>query len=94
MVKRADVPWEDEKFIYVVASRSPAARRPARVIAPPRAGSGQVRLKLCQPDGSVCDRLVTRRDGQLFKDARRVDWGDPLTAAPWRNTTTESTVRS
>lgn len=94
MVKRADVPWEDEKFIYMVASRSPAARRPARVIAPPRVGSGQVRLKLCQPDGSVCDRLVTRRDGQLFKDARRVDWGDPLTAAPWRNTTTESTVRS
>ncbi len=82
MVKRADVPWEDEKFIFVAASRTPVAKPTARIIAPPRAGSGQVRLKLCQPDASACDRLVTRRDGQLFKDARRADWGDALTITP------------
>ncbi|RUW22796.1 small ribosomal subunit Rsm22 family protein, partial [Mesorhizobium sp. M4B.F.Ca.ET.013.02.1.1] len=40
LAKDADVPWEDEKFIYIAASRQPAPARPARVIAPPKAGSG------------------------------------------------------
>ncbi|RVD37911.1 methyltransferase type 11, partial [Mesorhizobium sp. M4B.F.Ca.ET.019.03.1.1] len=46
LAKDADVPWEDEKFIYIAASRQPAPARPARVIAPPKAGSGKVLLKL------------------------------------------------
>ncbi|TIU19787.1 MAG: methyltransferase type 11, partial [Mesorhizobium sp.] len=30
LAKEADVPWEDEKFIYLAASRQPAAVRAAR----------------------------------------------------------------
>jgi ribosomal protein RSM22 (predicted rRNA methylase) len=78
LAKDADVPWEDEKFIYVAASRQPAASRAARVIAPPKAGSGKVLLKLCRPDGSAGETLFTKRDGELFKQARRLDWGDTL----------------
>ncbi|MBW8909290.1 MAG: methyltransferase type 11 [Mesorhizobium sp.] len=78
LVKDADVPWEDEKFIYLAASRQPAPARPARVIAPPKAGSGKVVLKLCQPDGSAGEQLFSKRDGEGFKAARRVDWGDAL----------------
>src|SRR5690606_13793274 len=44
--KGAEVPWEDEKFIYVAASRIPPRDHPARVLAPARAGSGKVQLKL------------------------------------------------
>ncbi|RWL43295.1 small ribosomal subunit Rsm22 family protein, partial [Mesorhizobium sp.] len=51
LVKEADVPWEDEKFVYLAASRQPARARLPRVIAPPKGGSGKVVLKLCQPDG-------------------------------------------
>ena len=78
LAKDAEVPWEDEKFIYVAASRQPAASRAARVIAPPKAGSGKVLLKLCRPDDSAGETLFTRRDGELFKQARRLDWGDTL----------------
>jgi len=78
LAKDAEVPWEDEKFIYVAASRQPAASRAARVIAPPKAGSGKVLLKLCRPDGSAGETLFTKRDGELFKQARRLDWGDTL----------------
>ncbi|MGX8008661.1 small ribosomal subunit Rsm22 family protein [Mesorhizobium sp. ORM8.1] len=78
LVKDADVPWEDEKFIYLAASRQPAPARLARVIAPPKAGSGKVVLKLCQPDGSAGESLFSKRDGETFKAARRVDWGDTL----------------
>jgi ribosomal protein RSM22 (predicted rRNA methylase) len=76
LAKDAEVPWEDEKFIYLAASREPAAGRASRVLDPPESASGRVSLKLCQPDGSATHRLVTRREGDVFKKARRVDWGD------------------
>lgn len=78
LVKEAEVPWEDEKFIYLAASRQPAPARGERVIAPPKGGSGKVVLKLCRPDGSAGDRLFSKRDGDVFKVARRADWGDTL----------------
>ncbi|QPC93908.1 small ribosomal subunit Rsm22 family protein [Mesorhizobium sp. INR15] len=76
LAKDAEVPWEDEKFIYVAASRQLPASRQARVVAPPKSGSGKVLLKLCQEDGSAGERLFTKRDGAEFKLARRLDWGD------------------
>ncbi len=79
LAKDAEVPWEDEKFIYVAASRQPSPSRAPRVIAPPKSGSGKVLLKLCQPDGSAGETLFTKRDGELFKAARRLNWGDVLT---------------
>ncbi|TIR03821.1 MAG: methyltransferase type 11, partial [Mesorhizobium sp.] len=76
LAKDADVPWEDEKFIYVAASRQAAPSRAARVIAPPKSGSGKVLLKLCEKDGSAGEKLFTKRDGDAFRLARRLDWGD------------------
>ncbi|RWA68391.1 small ribosomal subunit Rsm22 family protein [Mesorhizobium sp.] len=78
LVKEADVPWEDEKFIYLAACRQPAPARPARVLAPPKGGSGKVLLKLCQPDGSAGEQLFSKRDGDVFRTARRADWGEAL----------------
>jgi ribosomal protein RSM22 (predicted rRNA methylase) len=78
LVKEAEVPWEDEKFIYLAASRQPSPARGERVIAPPKGGSGKVVLKLCRPDGSAGDRLFSKRDGDVFKVARRADWSDTL----------------
>jgi len=76
LAKGGEVPWEDEKFIYLAASRQPARASAARVLAAPESASGRVRLKLCQPAGSVSDRLVTRREGDTYKQARRLGWGD------------------
>lgn len=78
LAKGADVPWEDEKFIYLAAARTSASAAASRVLAPPESASGRVRLKLCQPDGSAAYRLVTRREGDAFRQARRADWGDVL----------------
>ena len=76
--KDADVPWEDEKYVYLAASRAAPKRIYARVLAPPRQSSGVVRLKLCNANGSASDETVSRREGTLFKTARRLDWGDAL----------------
>jgi ribosomal protein RSM22 (predicted rRNA methylase) len=76
--KDAELAWEDEKFSYVAMSRTPVVNAASRVIARPRRGSGHVTLKLCRPDGSAGEETVSRREGERFKRARRVDWGDTL----------------
>ncbi|MBS9721551.1 methyltransferase type 11 [Tianweitania sp. BSSL-BM11] len=78
MTKRGAVPWEDEKYIYLAASRLGADQAQARVLLPPRESSGKVELKLCCADGAARERLVTRREGEVYKRARRADWGDAL----------------
>lgn len=77
-VKHAEVPWEDEKFIYLAVSRKSGEQTGARVIAPPRQRSGHVTLKLCRPNGSAGERLFSRRDGALYKQASRLAWGGLL----------------
>jgi ribosomal protein RSM22 (predicted rRNA methylase) len=86
LAKNADVPWEDEKYIFVAASRTPGEAPVARVLAPPQSGSGTVRLKLCQRDGTAAERLVSKRQGAAFKVARRLDWGDAI----WQTQPTDS----
>ncbi|QIG46406.1 methyltransferase type 11 [Nordella sp. HKS 07] len=76
--KQADVPWEDEKFIYLAASRQAGLIAQARIVAPPRAGKGRIDLKLCEQDGVLQERTISKRDGALFKSARRRDWGEIL----------------
>jgi ribosomal protein RSM22 (predicted rRNA methylase) len=81
VAKGGEVPWEDEKFIYLVASRLPGEAGGARVIAPPRAASGRTTLKLCRADGTAGERLFSRREGDLYRMARRAEWGDRLPQA-------------
>jgi ribosomal protein RSM22 (predicted rRNA methylase) len=78
LTKGADVPWEDEKFIYLAASRMPAPDRAARILAPLHGGKGRIGLKLCLADGEARDDIVSKRDGELFRRVRRLDWGDRL----------------
>lgn len=78
LAKSATVPFEDEKYAYLAVARTPAPPPVARVLAPARKGSGKVTLKLCNADGSLSDRLITKREGELFRTARRLDWGDAL----------------
>jgi ribosomal protein RSM22 (predicted rRNA methylase) len=80
LAKGAELPFEDERFSYLLAARPgilPVPPAP-RVLAPPRAGKSGIGLKLCGLDGDVAQRLVTRRDRPAHALARRLDWGDVL----------------
>jgi ribosomal protein RSM22 (predicted rRNA methylase) len=76
LAKGAEVPFEDERFAYLLAARpgigAPAA---ARVLAPPRAGKPGIELKLCTP-GGLEQRFVPRRDKAAYAQVRRLGWGD------------------
>ncbi|ODN69776.1 small ribosomal subunit Rsm22 family protein [Methylobrevis pamukkalensis] len=76
--KRAEVPFEDEKFAYLAVARRPGEALDGRVLTRPRAGSGHVELKLCRQEGDARVTTFSRRDGDIYKVARRLDWGDGL----------------
>jgi ribosomal protein RSM22 (predicted rRNA methylase) len=75
-IKSADVPWEDEKFIYIAASRHPPVPVKARVIAPVLARGGTVSLKLCERTGNARRHFLSKRDGDAYREALRLAWGD------------------
>lgn len=77
LAKGAEVPFEDERFAYLIAARpgvAPAGRA-SRILAPPRAGKPGIDLKLCTP-GGLEQRFVGRRDKPAHAKARRLGWGD------------------
>jgi ribosomal protein RSM22 (predicted rRNA methylase) len=75
--KGAAVPFEDERFSYVIATRFPVVRAGARIIAPVEASKASVRLKLCAASG-VALHAIARRDNANYKRARKLDWGDAI----------------
>ncbi|MBH5400296.1 SAM-dependent methyltransferase [Bradyrhizobium sp. CNPSo 4010] len=76
-IKGAEVPFEDERFIYVAMIRTPPASRAARVLAPPDVGKAEITVKLCTEAG-VTPAKVPRRDKAAYASARRWRWGDAV----------------
>ncbi|EFL31695.1 ribosomal small subunit Rsm22 [Streptomyces viridochromogenes DSM 40736] len=81
-VKGGSLPYEDEKFSYVAATRLPVTPAPSRVVRRPQIRKGQVLLDLCETDPSLRRATVTKRHGDLYKAARDADWGDAWPPAP------------
>lgn len=79
LAKGGEVPFEDEKFAYLLAARPHVAAqaRTPRVLARPKAGKPGIELKLCTTDG-LEQRFVARRDKPAHARARRLNWGDAL----------------
>jgi ribosomal protein RSM22 (predicted rRNA methylase) len=74
--KGGQLPYEDEKFAYLCAVRSAPLRRPAsRIVKRPVAHTGHLTLDLCG-EGGLTRTTISRRDGALYKAARKAEWGD------------------
>ncbi|WP_340646784.1 small ribosomal subunit Rsm22 family protein [Phenylobacterium sp.] len=80
LAKGADLPFEDEKFSYLVAVRPGVATLPrtARILAPPHVTKPAITFKLCTPAGAAERADIPRRDKAAYAWARRLDWGDAL----------------
>ncbi|NYI06867.1 small ribosomal subunit Rsm22 family protein [Allostreptomyces psammosilenae] len=94
-LKGASLSYEDEKFSYVAACRTPVPARAAADAAPaadastaPAAGpagrvlrhptirKGMVGLRLCTAEEGIRPVNVTKRHGQLYREARDLAWGE------------------
>jgi ribosomal protein RSM22 (predicted rRNA methylase) len=82
-LKAAELPYEDEKFIYVALSRLPMTLRPARVLAQPELTKIAIAAKLCTPHG-IERVMAPRRDKTAYARFRKLSWGDAVfeTAKP------------
>ncbi|WKD34897.1 small ribosomal subunit Rsm22 family protein [Streptomyces xanthophaeus] len=82
-VKGGSLPYEDEKFSYVAATRFRPEPATSRITRKPQIRKGLVLLELCGPEGDGLTRVnVTKRHGDLYKAARDADWGQAWPPAP------------
>ena len=75
--KAARVPFEDERFSYLVLAREGGASGGARIIAPPLHAKPGSTFRVCT-GGRLEQRHVARRDGAAYKQARKLQWGDVI----------------
>lgn len=75
--KKARVPFEDERFAYLVLARAGEPPQGARIIAPPQHAKAGVTLRLCGA-GRIGRRDIARRNAAAYKQVRKLDWGDLL----------------
>ncbi|HEX8733371.1 MAG TPA: small ribosomal subunit Rsm22 family protein [Ktedonobacterales bacterium] len=80
-LKGGAAPYEDEKFSYIVAARSPGAAIAARVIRHPIVRPGHISLELCAPAG-LLRADVTRAEHDAWRAAREAEWGSALAKLP------------
>jgi ribosomal protein RSM22 (predicted rRNA methylase) len=76
-IKEAELPFEDEKFSYVVLTRDPEVGGFSRVLAPPVVSKVEVSAKLCKAKGVEIVK-VPRRDKATYAKARRWRWGEAV----------------
>lgn len=75
-LKGGELSYEDEKFSYVAAVRATNGATPGRVLRRPQQRKGLVSMALCAADGTIRPELVSKRQGDLYRAARDIDWGD------------------
>jgi len=76
-VKAGTLPYEDEKYSYVVASKRPARAVAARVVRHPQHRPGHVRLMLCTAQG-LKHLVVSRREREAYRRAKDLAWGSAI----------------
>ncbi len=77
LIKEGDLGYEDEKFSYIAASKVPAQPYNARILATPEKPGGHSRFLPCTAQG-LQQKILSKRDGEIYKAARKLDWGDVL----------------
>lgn len=79
LAKTAALPYEDEKFSYVIVAKEPSLHALSRIVHSPLHRSGHTLLPLCTPTG-LQTLTVSRRHKELYRKARKSSWGDTFPA--------------
>jgi ribosomal protein RSM22 (predicted rRNA methylase) len=74
LLKGANVPFEDERYSYVVVTREKFSGG-ARILAPPLEAKPGLTFKLCDENG-LRAAFVASRDKDAYRRARKLGWGD------------------
>ena len=77
LLKNADLPYEDEKFSYIAISKEPYDNSKIRILRHPIIEKGKITLKVCH-NGKIEEMLVTKRNKEMFKNAKKKKCGDRI----------------
>lgn len=80
-LKSAELPYEDEKFIYLAVAREPVTLRPSRVLTQPATTKIAITAKLCTARGVIA-AVAPKRDKARYSKFRKLDWGDAVFESP------------
>ena len=73
--KAAELPFEDEKFSYLIFSRQLVHSTGARVIRRPIKKSGHVTIDLCEKEG-IQRKTISKKQKEVYRQVRKLSWGD------------------
>jgi ribosomal protein RSM22 (predicted rRNA methylase) len=76
-LKSAELPYEDEKFIYVALTRAAPLRHFVRVLAQPVVTKVAISAKLCTDQG-ILNAVAAHRDKTEYRRFKKIDWGDAV----------------
>lgn len=76
-IKKGNLQYEDEKFSYLIATKTPPLSLGSRILKKPLKGTGHIRFDLCTPQG-VEKKIISKSDGEIYKKAKSKEWGDTL----------------
>jgi ribosomal protein RSM22 (predicted rRNA methylase) len=76
-LKSAELPYEDEKFIYVALTRAAPLRHFVRVLAQPIVNKVAISAKLCTDQG-ILNAVAAHRDRNAYRRFKKMDWGDAV----------------
>ena len=77
-LKGGSLGYEDEKFSYVAFSKEVVELPPSRILSEPARHSGHVSLKLCTKAEGLQQPIISKKQGELYKQSRKAAWGDPF----------------
>ncbi|MBM3191746.1 MAG: hypothetical protein FJZ63_03715 [Chlamydiae bacterium] len=75
LVKEGSLGFEDEKFSYVIISKSLPSPKGERVLRPPLKRGGYIEWKACTPFEGVIDRKTFKKNKELFQKAKKLTGG-------------------
>jgi ribosomal protein RSM22 (predicted rRNA methylase) len=76
-VKEGKLGYEDEKYSYVIGGKVAGEEYKARILRHPQKHSGHIEFLLCTAEG-LKKETISRRQGELYKHAKKCGWGDVL----------------
>jgi ribosomal protein RSM22 (predicted rRNA methylase) len=77
LLKEASLGYEDEKYCYVILSKT-APPPYSRIVASPEHHSGHTKLTLCTPPGIIAKTTFTRSQGPIYKTVKKLEWGEKV----------------
>ena len=75
LLKNAELPYEDEKFSYIVISNEKYNLPDSRILRHPIIEKGKIILKLCEK-GNIGEKIIVKKDKDKFKIAKKKNCGD------------------